>query len=106
MAIREISAELWGAISGGNGHSNYEAGGAGKKNSRQSTIQRGAGVDIYKDLSVDCLVDIGMGIIGGLKKGPAGMISGMVANSYNSCVREPNRNSNGGGSISPGQCTW
>ncbi|MEY8770410.1 hypothetical protein AB6T85_08235 [Erwinia sp. ACCC 02193] len=31
MAIREISAELWGAISGGNGYSNYEAGGAGKK---------------------------------------------------------------------------
>ena len=71
------------AISGGNEHSNYEAGGAGKKNSRQSTIQRGAGVDIYKDVNVDCLVDTGMGIIGGVKEGPAGMTGGMLLTAIN-----------------------
>ncbi|MBV4365525.1 hypothetical protein [Erwinia phyllosphaerae] len=106
MTIREISPEYWDAISGGNANSNNEGPFSGRR-SRQSTIQRGAAVDIYKDVSTQCLMDIGSGIIGGLKSGPAAVLSGMIANSYNSCVRDPgSRNSNGGGSISPGQCTW
>lgn len=107
MAIREISLKFWGAISGGNANSNYEAGGPNKNKSRRSTIQRGAEVDIYKDVNTQCVLDIGAGIIGGLNKGPAAVVSGVIANSYNSCVRDSgSKNSNGGGSISPGQCTW
>lgn len=108
MPGREISKKYWNLVTGGNGHSNYEAGSSrNKNNSSRSTIQRGAEVDIYKDVDTQCLLDIGAGIIGGLKKGPAGVISGVIANSYNSCVRDSgSKNSNGGGSISPGQCTW
>lgn len=108
MTIRVVSPECWGLVPGGNGHSNYEAGGGrSNKNSKQSTIQRGATMDIYKDVDTQFLLDIGVRIIGGLKKGPVGVLSGVVANSYNSCVRDSgSRNSNGGGSISPEQCTW
>ena len=107
MAIREINPACWGLVSGGNANGNYEGISQSKNKSRQSTIQRGAAVDIYKDVDPQCMLDIGAGIIGGLKGGPGGVLSGVVANAYNSCVRDSgSRNSNGGGSISPGQCTW
>lgn len=109
MTIREISIEYWSEISGGNGHSNYEAGGSSSKTkSRQSTIQRGANVDIYKDVNPQCIADILSGVVDGMKEGPFGALSGVLTGgAINSCTASStNNNTNGGGSISVGQCTW
>lgn len=98
MTFRKIFPTELNEVSVANANTNYEG-----VYSRGSTASAGRtgwnrnDVDIYADVDSQCISDIATGIMNGAKDGPWGAVK--------SCT-EGHNNNGGGGSVSPGQCTW
>lgn len=80
MAIREISPEYWGAVSGGNGHSNYEGGNSGNNNKGgKKGGNNGNGGGAYRPNNPESFQKCAEGIFGGMVAGSIGGAAGGLA---------------------------
>lgn len=71
-----------------------------------SRSKRPASGELYDGVSQQCLNDSGWGLISGEGSGAPGALTGVLSSGAVKSCTVSNSNSNGGGSISPGECTW
>lgn len=102
MAIRNLRIDELCLVSGAgrNGRDDDRSASRSKSRSKGPSSNK-----IYGGVSNECLADIAFGAANGLVGGGLGAVVGVVSGARKSCTAG-NNNTNGGGKVSPGQCTW